>query len=171
MLARRGLDTVSPNPAVGAVVVRGNEVVGEGWHVRAGSDHAEVIALAAAGEKAAGSTLYVNLEPCCHWGRTPPCTDAIIKAGVSRVVACTVDPNPAVGGKGFAVLENAGIDVDYGHLVSEAERLNEVYFHWRRTGRPFVHLIADVDSVGSGPAERGGLLDTCSYARQLRRRL
>jgi len=137
-LARRGLYTTDPNPRVGAVVVQRGEVVGEGWHVRAGEPHAERLALAAAGEAALGATVYVTLEPCSHHGRTPPCADALIAAGVSRVVASQQDPNPRVAGEGFARLERAGIAVEHGLLESEAEALNPGFLKRMRTGRPFV---------------------------------
>ena len=110
-LAARGLYTTDPNPRVGCVVVRDDRVLGEGWHVRAGEAHAEVLALRAAGPEARGATVYVTLEPCSHTGRTPPCADALIKAGVARVVCCTVDPNPRVAGGGLERLQAAGISV------------------------------------------------------------
>lgn len=147
-LARRGLNTVSPNPAVGAVIVKEGKVVGEGWHRRAGESHAEVKALKAAGAEAKGATLYVNLEPCCHWGRTPPCTDAIIAAGVDRVVACSPDPNPRVNCSGIERMRQAGIDVEVGTLSDQAEKLNEVYFHNVHNGRPFVHVKAGLSMDG-----------------------
>src|SRR5438045_7189690 len=111
-LAERGRGYVEPNPLVGAVVVRDGQVVGEGWHQRFGEAHAEVNALAAAGEAARGATLYVTLEPCCHFGKTPPCTDAVLRAGVSRVVAAMHDPFPQVAGKGTMHLPHAGVMVD-----------------------------------------------------------
>jgi diaminohydroxyphosphoribosylaminopyrimidine deaminase/5-amino-6-(5-phosphoribosylamino)uracil reductase len=139
-LAARGRFGTSPNPMVGAVVVRGGEVVGEGWHHRAGEPHAEREALAAAGERARGATLYVSLEPCCHHGRTPPCTDAVLEAGVRRVVACHRDPNPRVGGQGFARLRQAGLTVASGLLVEEAVRLNLRFLAALVFGRPAVTL-------------------------------
>ncbi len=141
-LAVRARGRTSPNPMVGAVIVRDNQVAGEGFHVFAGSDHAEVVALDEAGADAAGATLYVNLEPCCHQGRTPPCVTRIIQAGVRRVVAACQDPNPAVNGKGIAALREAGIVVDVGILAEEAARLNECFFTHIRTGRPFIILKA-----------------------------
>jgi len=125
---------------VGAVLVRNDRVVGEGWHEGPGKPHAEPMALAAAGEDAAGTTLYCSLEPCDHFGRTPPCTVAIIDAGVSRVVASVRDPNPSVDGRGFRHLRSAGIDVTERVLAGEAERLNEAYFKHTLTGLPFVTL-------------------------------
>lgn len=141
-LAARARGRTSPNPMVGAVLVKDGEVVGEGFHAYAGSDHAEVVALNEAEEAAAGSTLYVGLEPCCHHGRTPPCVERIVAAGVRRVVAACEDPNPAVSGKGIAALRAAGIQVDLGVLAEEATRLNEAFFTYIRTGRPFVILKA-----------------------------
>lgn len=130
----------SPNPTVGAVVVKDGVVVGRGSHPRAGEPHAEVFALDEAGEKARGATLYVTLEPCCHFGRTPPCTRRIIKAGVKKVVAATMDPNPKVAGKGLEELRRAGIEVEVGVLEAEARSLNEVFFKYITTGTPFVTL-------------------------------
>src|SRR5437588_8779948 len=125
-LARKGRALTSPNPMVGAVVVRDGEVVGRGFHTFAGLDHAEIIALAQAADKARGATLYLNLEPCSHQGRTPPCVDALIQAGVARVVAPVSDPNPLVAGQGFARLREAGIEVDIpAEFTAEAEKLNE----------------------------------------------
>jgi diaminohydroxyphosphoribosylaminopyrimidine deaminase / 5-amino-6-(5-phosphoribosylamino)uracil reductase len=137
-LAERGWGRVSPNPLVGAVIVYGDQVVGEGWHEGPGSPHAEVVALRDAGEGARGSTLYVTLEPCDHTGRTGPCTEAIIEAGVARVVAGATDPNPVVDGSGFARLRSAGVEVATGVLGDEARRLNVAFERHVRTGRPFV---------------------------------
>jgi diaminohydroxyphosphoribosylaminopyrimidine deaminase/5-amino-6-(5-phosphoribosylamino)uracil reductase len=139
-LARRARGRTSPNPLVGAVVVREGLLVGEGYHQRAGTPHAEVQALAAAGERARGATVYVTLEPCAHHGRTPPCTEALIAAGVRRVVAAMIDPNPRVAGRGLAALEAAGIATQVGLLENEARQLNETYLHYITTGRPFVVL-------------------------------
>lgn len=137
-LARRGLCTTDPNPRVGCVLVRDGEIVGEGWHERAGGPHAEVHALVQAGERARGATAYVTLEPCCHHGRTPPCADALVAAGVARVVAAMVDPNPKVGGEGLARLVAAGIAVESGVMQAEAEALNPGFIMRMRHGRPFV---------------------------------
>jgi len=138
MLAARGRYTTDPNPRVGCVLVRDGKVVGEGWHVRAGGPHAEIHALRAAGVRARGATAYVTLEPCSHHGRTPPCTEALISAGVRRVVAAMPDPNPRVGGSGFACLRAAGIEVLPGVLAAEAERLNPGFVTRMRHGRPWV---------------------------------
>ena len=138
-LARRGLESVSPNPMVGAVLVRGGRVIGSGWHRRFGGPHAEVEALGSLGN-ARGSDLYVTLEPCAHHGKTPPCSDAIRAAGVRRVVLGARDPNPVTAGKGPKHLQAAGIEVERGVLEKDCERLNEPFFHWIRTGRPWVIL-------------------------------
>ena len=137
-LAERGLLTTAPNPRVGCVLVRDGEVVGEGWHERAGEPHAEINALQQAGPQAAGATAYVTLEPCCHHGRTPPCTDALLAAGVARVVAAMEDPNPRVAGRGLAALRDAGIDTVAGLLADVAERLNAGFVMRMRRGRPWV---------------------------------
>ena len=141
-LAERGRGTTHPNPVVGAVVVRDGEVVGEGWHERKGGPHAEVVALAAAGERARGATLYLTMEPCTHHGRTPPCVDRVAEAGVARVVAGSLDPNPKAGG-GLDALRARGVDVE---LVDafEARRQNEAWRTWVALRRPFVILKAAV---------------------------
>ncbi|MBY6224861.1 bifunctional diaminohydroxyphosphoribosylaminopyrimidine deaminase/5-amino-6-(5-phosphoribosylamino)uracil reductase RibD [Ferrimonas balearica] len=146
-LARRGQLTTRPNPRVGCVLVRDGEVVGEGFHIRAGGPHAEVHALRAAGDKARGATAYVTLEPCSHYGRTPPCSQALIDAGVARVVAAMVDPNPQVAGRGLAMLEAAGIETQHGLMANEAEAVNPGFMKRMRTGRPFVRvkLAASLD--------------------------
>jgi len=137
-LAARGSYTTRPNPCVGCVIVRDNEVVGEGWHQRAGGPHAEVDALARAGDRARGATVYVTLEPCCHHGRTPPCTEALINAGVRRVVAAMPDPNPAVAGQGIERLRAAGITVETGMCESQAGGLNPGHIMHAIAGRPYV---------------------------------
>ena len=139
-LARQGRGRTSPNPMVGAVVVQDSEVVGTGYHQAAGMPHAETVALNKAGEKAKGATLYVNIEPCSHHGRTGPCTEAIIKAGISRVVAGMQDPNPLISGRGFARLSEAGIKVNKGILEQKARRLNEAFIKYITTGLPFVAI-------------------------------
>lgn len=137
-LAERGLFTTTPNPRVGCVLIKNGTVVGEGWHEKAGGPHAERVALVAAGEAARGATAYVTLEPCCHHGRTPPCTDALIDAGVARVVAAMEDPNPQVAGQGMTRLLAAGIVAECGLLNGEARELN-LGFVWRMTrGRPWL---------------------------------
>jgi diaminohydroxyphosphoribosylaminopyrimidine deaminase/5-amino-6-(5-phosphoribosylamino)uracil reductase len=138
-LAERGRGHVEPNPLVGAVVVRDGRVVGEGWHRRFGEAHAEVNALAEAGEAARGATLYVTLEPCCHHGKTPPCTDAVLRAGVARVVAAMTDPFPQVAGRGGDILRAAGVAYEAGTLEREARRLNAPYLTLLTHGRPYVH--------------------------------
>ncbi len=152
-LARRGEALASPNPLVGAVLVKRGRMVGEGFHTYAGVKHAEVLALEKAGKKARGATLYINLEPCCHTGRTGPCADALIAAGVRRVVAAMRDPNPQVAGRGFTKLRRAGIRVDVGLHEAEAQRLNEAFAKWIRTGLPFVTLKSamTLDGKIAGP--------------------
>nr|VFJ57693.1 MAG: diaminohydroxyphosphoribosylaminopyrimidine deaminase [Candidatus Kentron sp. FW] len=137
-LARRGMDTTDPNPRVGCVLVREGEIVGEGWHEYAGGPHAERNALAQAGESARFATAYVTLEPCCHFGRTGPCTRALIAAGIRRVVGAMADPNPQVAGQGFAELRDAGIQVQTGLLALEATSLNPGFLMRMRHKRPFV---------------------------------
>ncbi len=137
-LARLGLYTTDPNPRVGCVIVKNGELVAEGWHRKAGEPHAERVALAAAGERAAGATVYVTLEPCCHHGRTPPCSDALVAAGVGRVVVAMQDPNPLVAGKGLEQLRSAGIDVVTGVLEGEAATLNPGFIKRMTRGLPYV---------------------------------
>ena len=137
-LARLGLYTTDPNPRVGCVIVKNGELVAEGWHRKAGEPHAEKIALAAAGNRAAGATAYVTLEPCCHHGRTPPCSDALVAAGVERVVVAMQDPNPLVAGKGLEQLRTAGIDVVTGVLGNEAAKLNPGFIKRMSRGLPYV---------------------------------
>src|ERR1044071_1860286 len=140
-LAVKGVGQVSPGPLVGCVVLSSaGEIVGEGFYIFEEIKHAETVALKLAGERARGGTAYVSLEPHAHHGRTSPCTDALIAAGIKRVVAPVEDLNPKVSGKGFDHLRNAGIEVQVGLLAEEAARLNETYMHFMRTGRPFVHL-------------------------------
>lgn len=139
-LARRGRFTTTPNPNVGCVIVRDGEIVGEGYHLRAGEPHAEIHALRMAGDRAKGATAYVTLEPCSHHGRTPPCADALVAAGVARVVASMQDPNPEVAGRGLYRLKQAGIDVTHGLMHSEAEAVNLGFLKRMRTGFPYVQL-------------------------------
>jgi len=152
-LAERGLCTTTPNPRVGCVLVRDEIVVGEGWHERAGEAHAEVMALAAAGPAARGATAYVTLEPCCHHGRTPPCTEALIAAGIARVVCAMADPNPRVAGQGMARLQAAGIAVDCGLLQDEARLLNPGFISRMKRGRPWVRakMAASLDGRIAAP--------------------
>ena len=149
-LAERGRGGTAPNPVVGAVLVHDGVVVGEGWHERAGGPHAEVVALDAAGDDARGATLYVSLEPCAHHGRTPPCADALIAAGVSRVVAAVGDPNPKTNGLGFERLRAAGVEVDLagGELEWRARVQNEAFRVWAAERRPFVVYKAAVSLDG-----------------------
>ncbi|WPL17211.1 Riboflavin biosynthesis protein RibD [Thiorhodovibrio winogradskyi] len=137
-LAERGLYSTDPNPRVGCLLVRAGEIIAEAWHERAGEPHAEALALRQAGERAQGATAYVTLEPCCHQGRTPPCTEALIKAGVARVVAAMQDPNPRVAGQGFARLRAAGVLVEAGLMQAEAEALNPGFIRRMRDGLPWV---------------------------------
>jgi len=139
-LAEKARGRTSPNPMVGAVIVCDGQLVGSGYHQKAGTPHAEIRAIAEAGEKANGATIYVNLEPCSHYGRTGPCTQAIIKAGLSRVVMAMLDPNPMVNGQGKAILESHGIQVKTGVLENEARKLNEAFIKYITTGKPFVIL-------------------------------
>ncbi|MEJ2514615.1 MAG: bifunctional diaminohydroxyphosphoribosylaminopyrimidine deaminase/5-amino-6-(5-phosphoribosylamino)uracil reductase RibD [Gammaproteobacteria bacterium] len=157
-LARRGTYSAAPNPRVGCVVVAGDEVVGEGWHERTGGPHAEIVALRSAGDRAEGATVYVTLEPCSHHGRTPPCTDALVAAGVARVVAAMKDPNPRVNGGGLARLAGAGIQVGSGLLESAAVELNAGFVSRMALGRPrtTVKLAASLDgrtAVASGESK------------------
>src|SRR5438128_4243503 len=135
--AEAGRGYVEPNPLVGAVIVRDGKVVGEGCHQKYGQAHAEINALAQAGDAARGATLYVTLEPCCHHGKTPPCTDAVLRAGIRRVVAALTDPFPQVAGRGAACLRTAGVAVEFGLLEAEARRLNAPYLKLLTTGRPY----------------------------------
>jgi diaminohydroxyphosphoribosylaminopyrimidine deaminase/5-amino-6-(5-phosphoribosylamino)uracil reductase len=154
-LAARGVGLTSPNPAVGAVLVRGQRVVGEGAHLRAGGPHAEAVALAAAGDRARGATCYVTLEPCAHFGRTPPCVEALIDAGVARVVVACRDDNPRVDGRGLARLEAAGVAVTVGVGEPEARDLNRAFFLAMREGRPHVTLKAALTLDGKIAAADG----------------
>lgn len=157
-LARRGYGRTSPNPMVGAVLVKQGRIIGQGWHHRAGMPHAEIEALRNAerrGQTPRGATLYVTLEPCCTYGRTPPCTEALIAAGIARVVVAATDPNPAHAGRGFRILKRAGIDVTRGVLAAEARRLNEAFNHWIVHRTPFVTLKAAMTLDGKIATARG----------------
>ncbi|XP_057980943.1 riboflavin biosynthesis protein PYRD, chloroplastic isoform X2 [Malania oleifera] len=162
-LARKAIGYTSPNPLVGCVIVRDGKVVGEGFHPKAGQPHAEVFALRNAGELAENATAYVSLEPCNHYGRTPPCTEALIKAKVKKVVIGMVDPNPIVASTGLDRLRGAGVDVTVGVEEELCKKLNEAYIHQMFTGKPFVTLRYSLsvnghflDQLGEGVAEAGG---------------
>ncbi|MBV9505804.1 MAG: bifunctional diaminohydroxyphosphoribosylaminopyrimidine deaminase/5-amino-6-(5-phosphoribosylamino)uracil reductase RibD [Acidobacteriia bacterium] len=173
-LARQGRALASPNPMVGAVVVRDGAAVGRGFHTYAGLEHAEIIALKEAGEAARGASLYVSLEPCSHEGRTPPCVDAIIRAGISIVIAPVKDPNPLVAGEGFRKLREAGIAVEIAsEFAREAEHLNQAFFHFMRAGRPLVTLKAAITLDGkiSAPDDNRGWITSeraRAHVQQLR---
>ena len=154
-LAERGLWTATPNPRVGCVLARDGEVVGEGWHERAGEPHAEVHALRAAGDRARGATAYVTLEPCSHHGRTPPCAEALVAAGVARVVAAMTDPNPLVSGNGLALLQAAGIATANGLMEGEARELNIGFVSRMTRGRPWLRLKAAASLDGKTALENG----------------
>ncbi|MGL4409477.1 MAG: bifunctional diaminohydroxyphosphoribosylaminopyrimidine deaminase/5-amino-6-(5-phosphoribosylamino)uracil reductase RibD, partial [Zoogloea sp.] len=154
-LAAQGLFTTTPNPRVGCVIVRNGQMVGEGFHRRAGEGHAEVHALAMAGEGARGATAYVTLEPCSHYGRTPPCADALIRAGVARVVAAMEDPNPLVAGRGLRRLQDAGIQVLSGVQAAEAAELNIGFVSRMTRGRPWLRLKAAATLDGKTALENG----------------
>jgi len=139
-LAQKGRFTTAPNPNVGCVITQGEQIVGEGFHYRAGEPHAEVHALTMAGKLSAGATAYVTLEPCSHYGRTPPCAEGLIKAGVKKVICAMQDPNPQVSGRGINMLRDAGIEVEVGLLQSDAEALNPAFIKRMKTGMPFVQL-------------------------------
>ncbi|GIW05242.1 MAG: riboflavin biosynthesis protein RibD [Dehalococcoidia bacterium] len=166
-LARRARGRSSPNPAVGAVVVRDGVIVGRGWTQPAGSAHAEVVALREAGERARGATLYVTLEPCCHHGRTPPCTEAILAAGIAVVEASILDPNPRVTGQGIATLRAAGVDVRLGRRADAAREQIRGFRVWIRTGRPFVaaKFAASLDGkIAARPGRHGWISSAASRA-------
>lgn len=171
-LASLGRGTVSPNPLVGAVVVRGREVVGQGYHRRPGEPHAEIIALKEAGARAKGGTLYTNLEPCCHTGRTPPCVDEIVRRGIRRVVAAMRDPNPRVNGGGFRALRRGGVATEVGLLKAEATDLNSAFVKFITRGVPWVTLKAAA-SLDGRIATRTGASKwiTSAEAREHARRL
>jgi diaminohydroxyphosphoribosylaminopyrimidine deaminase/5-amino-6-(5-phosphoribosylamino)uracil reductase len=169
-LARRGLGQTSPNPAVGCVIVRGGEIVGEGFHTWAGVKHAEVLALEQAGSLARGAAAYVSLEPCSHDGRTPPCAAALIEAGIARVAAAMKDPNPRVSGAGFAMLRAAGVEVELmSAFTPEAERINEAFAHFMRTGLPLVTLKAalTLDGKIAAPGDNEGWITSGDARRHV----
>ncbi|WP_043991800.1 bifunctional diaminohydroxyphosphoribosylaminopyrimidine deaminase/5-amino-6-(5-phosphoribosylamino)uracil reductase RibD [Vibrio sp. AND4] len=154
-LAKRGIYTTAPNPNVGCVIVRDGEIVGEGHHHRAGEPHAEVHAMRMAGDKTQGATAYVTLEPCSHYGRTPPCAEGLIKAKVARVVCATEDPNPKVAGRGFQMLRDAGVDVQVGLLQSEAIELNKGFIKFMQTGMPYIQLKMAASLDGQSALSNG----------------
>lgn len=158
-LARQGLGRTSPNPAVGAVLVKDGQIVGRGFHTYAHAKHAEVVALEDAGAESRGATLYITLEPCSHHGRTPPCADALVNAGVARVIAAMEDPNPQVAGKGFRRMHEAGIEIELApEYAEEAARLNEAFIHSMKTGLPLVTLKAalTLDGKIAAPEDNSG---------------
>src|SRR5487761_661331 len=161
-LARQSPSLPYPNPWVGCVIVHRGKIAGCGFHRGPGTSHAEVDALARAGARARGSTLYVNLEPCCHHGRTPPCTDAILRAGVGRVVYALRDPNPEVGGRGAAILKRQGVQLAEGVCAAEAAALNEVYLKFRSTGLPFVTAKVAATLDGSRTPPRAATRGCCA---------
>ena len=172
-LARRGTALASPNPMVGAVVIRDDQVVGEGFHTYEGRKHAEVLAIEQAGERARGATLVLNLEPCCHTGRSGPCTEAAITAGIWRVVAAMSDPNPLISGRGFERLREAGLQVETGLCREEAERLNESFACYIRSGLPLVTLKAGLTLDGkiAAPDDNSGWItseEARAHVQQLR---
>lgn len=153
--ARKGVGKTAPNPAVGCVIVKDGLVVGKGWHRKAGTPHAEVHALRAAGELAAGADVYVTLEPCSHFGKTPPCAKALIEARVARVFVAMVDPNPLVSGRGIRMLQDAGITVEVGFLEAESRELNRPFIKWMQTRRPYVVLKSALTLDGKSATSTG----------------
>ncbi|MBD1378677.1 bifunctional diaminohydroxyphosphoribosylaminopyrimidine deaminase/5-amino-6-(5-phosphoribosylamino)uracil reductase RibD [Metabacillus arenae] len=154
-LAEQASGQTSPNPMVGAVVVKDGQIVGMGAHLKAGEPHAEVHAIKMAGEKARNATIYVTLEPCSHYGRTPPCAELLINAGIKRCVVAAVDPNPLVAGNGIRIMEDSGIEVSLGVLEQEAKKLNKIFFHYVKTNRPFVTLKAASSLDGKTATKTG----------------
>ncbi|WP_349674200.1 bifunctional diaminohydroxyphosphoribosylaminopyrimidine deaminase/5-amino-6-(5-phosphoribosylamino)uracil reductase RibD [Lacrimispora sp.] len=154
-LAKKGCGFVNPNPMVGAVLVKEGRVIGTGYHAKFGAPHAEINALASCEESPEGATLYVTLEPCCHYGKTPPCTEAILNAGIRRVVVGSLDPNPLVKGKGIKQLLEKGIEVTEGIRKSECDRLNEVFFHFIQSGKPYVVMKYAMTMDGKTAAYTG----------------
>jgi len=175
LLARKAEGRTRPNPLVGALVVKNSRIVGKGFHKKAGESHGEIEALAIARNKARGATLYTTMEPCTHWGRTGPCTEAIIAHGIRRVVIGSIDPNPLVSGKGVRALRRASVEVTLNVLADEARRINEAYFSFMRTGRPFVIMKAAVSmdgriATGSGESQWISGEEARAFAHRLRQR-
>lgn len=172
-IAKNAEGRTSPNPLVGAVIVRDGKIIAEGWHRQAGTPHAEIHALNMAGALAKGATLYVTLEPCSHFGRTPPCAQAIVDSGISRVVAAMEDPNQKVAGRGFEILRAAGVKVEVGICEAEARRLNEVFLKWVTTGLPFVTMkfACSLDgkiATASGESQWISCLESRKFTHHLR---
>ena len=154
-LAKKGLGWTNPNPLVGAVIVKGGRIIGEGYHERCGELHAERNAIASLTESAAGATLYVTLEPCCHYGKTPPCTEAILEQKIARVVVGSMDPNPLVAGKGAAILRKAGVQVEEDFMRGECDELNPVFFHYITKKTPYVVMKYAMTADGKIAARTG----------------
>ncbi len=172
-IARNAQGRTSPNPLVGAVIVRDGKIIAEGWHRQAGSPHAEIHALNMAGDLAKNSTLYVTLEPCSHFGRTPPCANAIVDAGIKKVFAAMSDPNPKVAGRGFEILKSAGVEVEVGLLEAEARALNEIFIKWVTKNLPFVTLkfACSLDgkiSTAGGESQWISCLESRKFSHRLR---
>lgn len=172
-LAKKGRGWVNPNPMVGAVIVKNGQVIGKGYHKKLGFPHAEIEALESCKSNPKGAALYVNLEPCVHFGKTPPCVEAVIKAGINKVVCCTLDPNPKVSGKGISVLKQAGIKVRVGELEKEARQLNEPFFTFHRKKRPYIAIKFAASLDGKLATETGDSKwitneQSRAYARKLR---
>jgi diaminohydroxyphosphoribosylaminopyrimidine deaminase/5-amino-6-(5-phosphoribosylamino)uracil reductase len=154
-LALRAQGRTSPNPIVGAVIAKDGQIIGEGYHHKAGTPHAEINALSQAGESARGATIYVTLEPCSHYGKTPPCANALVEAGLERVVAAVLDPNPLVRGRGMEILRDAGLKTTVGVCETEAKRINEFFFKYITTGMPFVTLKMAMTLDGKVATKKG----------------
>lgn len=172
-LARKGEGWTNPNPMVGAVIVKDGKIIGKGYHHRSGLAHAEIEALKNAKTSVKGATMYVNLEPCCHFGKTPPCTDSIIKSGIKRAVFCMLDPHAKVAGKGASALRKAGIKISYGLLMAEARRLNEAFVTFHEKKRPFIVLrfAASLDgkiATRTGHSQWISNQESRTFERQLR---
>ena len=174
-LAKNGIGAVDPNPLVGAVIVKDGEIIGEGWHARFGGLHAERNALANCRTCPEGATIYVTLEPCCHYGKTPPCTEALLEAGIAKVVIGSRDPNPKVAGKGAAILRAAGVEVEEDFLRAECDALNGPFFHYITMKRPYVAMKYAMTADGKIATVTGASQwitneDSRHHVHQLRRR-